>query len=109
MAAAKRTPGNDVLAAKTRPSRSVIAGYSAHATDNWITSCGAAQPPRHSHHDRVLAKSRGLQAVLVNNNAYAMSDIAGLGHRARLDAGTLGIIVITVNSAIRAVELLGWA
>ena len=49
----------------------------------------------------------GPQAVLVSNNAYAMSDIAGLGRRARLDAGTLGVIVITVNSAVRAVELLG--
>jgi len=49
----------------------------------------------------------GPQTVLVSNNTYAMSDIAGLGRRARLDAGTLGIIVITVNSAMRAVELLG--
>jgi hypothetical protein len=36
-----------------------------------------------------------------------VNDIAGLGRRARLDAGTLGVIVITVNSAMRAVELLG--
>jgi diacylglycerol kinase family enzyme len=49
----------------------------------------------------------GPQAVLVSNNAYAMGDIAGLGHRARLDAGTLGVVVVTVNSAMRAVELLG--
>jgi diacylglycerol kinase family enzyme len=49
----------------------------------------------------------GPQAVLVSNNAYEMSDIAGLGHRARLDAGTLGIVVITVNSAMGAVGLLG--
>jgi hypothetical protein len=49
----------------------------------------------------------GPQAVLVSNNAYEMGDIAGLGHRARLDAGTLGIVVITVNSAMGAVGLLG--
>jgi diacylglycerol kinase family enzyme len=44
--------------------------------------------------------------VLVSNNAYEMSDIAGLGHRARLDAGTLGVVVVTVNSAMGAVRLL---
>ena len=49
----------------------------------------------------------GPQAVLVSNNAYAMSDIAGLGRRARLDAGTLGVIVVTVNSTMGAVGLLG--
>jgi hypothetical protein len=49
----------------------------------------------------------GPQAVLVSNNTYEMNDIAGLGHRARLDAGTLGIVVITVNSAMGAVGLLG--
>jgi len=48
----------------------------------------------------------GPQAVLVSNNAYEMSDIAGLGHRARLDAGTLGVVVVTVNSAMGAVALL---
>jgi diacylglycerol kinase family enzyme len=48
----------------------------------------------------------GPQAVLVSNNAYEMSDIAGLGHRARLDAGTLGVVVVTVNSAMEAVRLL---
>jgi len=47
------------------------------------------------------------QAVLVSNNAYDTSDIAGLGRRARLDAGTLGIVAVTVGSAVRAVELLG--
>ena len=49
----------------------------------------------------------GPQAVLVSNNAYEMSDIAGLGHRARLDAEMLGVVVVTVNSAMRAVGLLG--
>ena len=48
----------------------------------------------------------GPQAVLVSNNAYEMSDIAGLGHRTRLNAGTLGVVVVTVNSAMGAVALL---
>ena len=48
----------------------------------------------------------GPQALLVSNNAYEMSDIAGLGHRARLDCGTLGAVAVTVDSAVQAVELL---
>ena len=47
------------------------------------------------------------QALLVSNNAYETGDIAGLGHRTRLDSGTLGVIAVTVNNAVRAVELLG--
>jgi diacylglycerol kinase family enzyme len=43
----------------------------------------------------------------VSNNAYETGDIAGLGHRARLDSGTLGVIAVTVNNAVRAAELLG--
>ena len=34
------------------------------------------------------ARIEGPQALLVSNNPYEMSDIAGLGRRARLDAGT---------------------
>jgi hypothetical protein len=49
----------------------------------------------------------GLQALLVSNNTYDTSDIAGLGRRARLDTGTLGVVAVIVNSAMRAVELLG--
>jgi len=48
----------------------------------------------------------GPQALLVSNNPYGMTDIAGLGHRARLDAGTLGVVAVTVDSAVQAVELL---
>jgi diacylglycerol kinase family enzyme len=48
----------------------------------------------------------GPQAVLVSNNQYEISDIAGLGRRARLDAGTLGVIAVTVNNALQAVMLL---
>jgi diacylglycerol kinase family enzyme len=48
----------------------------------------------------------GPQAVLVSNNPYEISDIAGLGRRPRLDAGTLGFIAVTVNNALQAVRLL---
>src|SRR5215211_2687111 len=49
----------------------------------------------------------GPQAVLVSNNQYGMGDIAGLGRRARLDRGTLGMFAVTVNSAAQAAGLLG--
>jgi diacylglycerol kinase family enzyme len=49
----------------------------------------------------------GPQAVLVSNNAYGMGDIAGLGRRARLDRGTLGMFAVTVQSAAQAAGLLG--
>jgi diacylglycerol kinase family enzyme len=48
----------------------------------------------------------GPQALLVSNDPYEMSDIAGLGRRVRLDAGTLGVVAVTVNSALQAVDLL---
>jgi diacylglycerol kinase family enzyme len=35
-----------------------------------------------------------------------MGDIAGLGRRARLDRGTLGVFAVTVNSAAQAAGLL---
>jgi diacylglycerol kinase family enzyme len=49
---------------------------------------------------------QGPQAVLVSNNPYGMGDIAGLGRRARLDRGTLGMFAITVASAVQAAGLL---
>jgi diacylglycerol kinase family enzyme len=48
----------------------------------------------------------GPQAVLVSNNQYGMGDIAGLGRRARLDRGTLGMFTVTVASAVQAAGLL---
>ncbi len=48
----------------------------------------------------------GPQALLVSNGPYEMSDIAGLGRRARLDAGTLGVVAVRVDSARQAVELV---
>jgi diacylglycerol kinase family enzyme len=48
----------------------------------------------------------GPQAVLVSNNVYGMGDIAGLGRRARLDRGTLGVFAVTVTSAVQAAGLV---
>ncbi|MFF2084462.1 diacylglycerol/lipid kinase family protein [Nocardia sp. NPDC058176] len=49
---------------------------------------------------------RGPQAVLVSNNAYDSSDLAGLSRRARLDRGVLGAVTLSVASAREAVGLL---
>jgi diacylglycerol kinase family enzyme len=48
----------------------------------------------------------GPQAVLVSNNVYGMGDLAGLGRRARMDGGTLGVFGVTVASAAQAAGLL---
>jgi diacylglycerol kinase family enzyme len=48
----------------------------------------------------------GPQALLVSNDPYAMTDVAGLGRRPRLDVGQLGVVAIHVNSAPQAVEIL---
>jgi diacylglycerol kinase family enzyme len=60
---------------------------------------------------RLSARAGGVsitspQALLVSNDPYQMGDIAGLGRRARLDTGTLGIIAVTVDSARQAIALL---
>jgi diacylglycerol kinase family enzyme len=60
---------------------------------------------------RLVAKAAnvtidGPQAVLVSNNVYGMGDIAGLGRRARLDRGDLGVFAVTVTSAVQAAGLL---
>src|SRR5215472_6836939 len=48
----------------------------------------------------------GPQAVLVANNPYGMGDIAGLGRRARLDRGVLGVVGVRVRNAREATSLL---
>jgi diacylglycerol kinase family enzyme len=48
----------------------------------------------------------GPQAVLVSNNPYESGDIAGLGRRARLDQGQLGILGIKIENAAQAAGLL---
>ena len=41
----------------------------------------------------------GPQALLVANNPYGTGDIAGLGRRARLDRGVLGVVGVKVQNA----------
>jgi diacylglycerol kinase family enzyme len=48
----------------------------------------------------------GPQAVLVSNNPYETDDIAGLGRRARLDTGLLGVVGVHVRGASQAAALL---
>jgi len=48
----------------------------------------------------------GPQALLVSNDPYGMGDVAGLGRRARLDAGTLGVVAIRVQNARQAAGLI---
>jgi diacylglycerol kinase family enzyme len=52
--------------------------------------------------------SRCLDALAdgVELNVYGMGDIAGLGRRARMDTGTLGVFAVTVASAVQAAGLL---
>ena len=60
---------------------------------------------------RLLARADGTQisapqALLVANNPYGTGDIAGLGRRARLDRGLLGVAGVRVSSARQAIDLL---
>jgi diacylglycerol kinase family enzyme len=60
---------------------------------------------------RLVAQADGArieapQALLVANNPYGMGDVAGLGRRARLDGGILGVISVSVGSAAQAAGLL---
>ncbi len=48
----------------------------------------------------------GPQAVLVSNNPYQTGDIAGLGRRARLDQGLLGVVGVKIDNAAQAAGLL---
>jgi diacylglycerol kinase family enzyme len=48
----------------------------------------------------------GPQALLVSNNPYETGDIAGLGQRARLDTGVLGVVAVEVDNARQAVALI---
>jgi diacylglycerol kinase family enzyme len=60
---------------------------------------------------RLTASAAGLQlagpqAVLIANNPYGTGDIAGLGRRARLDRGVLGVVAVSVRNARQAAGLL---
>ena len=49
------------------------------------------------------------QALLVSNNPYEASDLAGAGRRSRLDRGILGVVAVRVDGARQAVGLLNGA
>jgi diacylglycerol kinase family enzyme len=49
------------------------------------------------------------QALLVSNNPYEASDLAGMGRRPRLDRGVLGVVCVRVDGARQAVGLLNGA
>lgn len=63
---------------------------------------------RHQLHARIPGKEaiEGPQALLISNNPYELSDIAGLGRRDRLDTGRLGIIAVSVQSAAQAIGVV---
>jgi diacylglycerol kinase family enzyme len=48
----------------------------------------------------------GPQAILVSNDPYGSTDVAGLSRRPRLDEGVLGVLAVTVNSAADAADLV---
>ena len=56
------------------------------------------------HADGVVADNP--QAALVSNNPYGNGDVAGLGRRARVDGGRLGLVILTVTNALQAARLL---
>jgi diacylglycerol kinase family enzyme len=49
---------------------------------------------------------RTAQLVLVSNNPYVLNRLAGMGSRARLDTGTLGIIAVVITGAAHAMQLI---
>lgn len=44
--------------------------------------------------------------VLVSNNPYVLSSLGGVGTRERMDTGTLGVVALTVRSAVEARRFL---
>ena len=58
----------------------------------------------HAQADDALVEAP--QALLVSNNPYGTGDIAGLGRRARLDRGLLGVVGVTVANSWQAAGLL---
>jgi diacylglycerol kinase family enzyme len=48
----------------------------------------------------------GPAALLISNNSYGTGDISGLGRRARLDTGVLGVVGVHVQNAAQAAGLL---
>jgi diacylglycerol kinase family enzyme len=84
----------------------------AYRDDKVNTTLNLLPDVLQGHHGaRLLARAHGIeiskpQALLVSNNPYETGDIAGLGRRARLDRGKLGVIGVRVSSAWQAIGLL---
>ncbi len=81
-------------------------GDKLHTTLNMLPDLlqGHGGIPFAAHVDGVEIEAP--QALLVANNPYGTGDIAGLGRRARLDRGVLGVVGVKVTSARQAVDLL---
>jgi diacylglycerol kinase family enzyme len=79
------------------------AGTTLHMLPELLS--GRRGPKLSVYVDGVLALERP-QAVLISNNPYDMGDIAGLGRRARLNTGLLGLIAVRVDNAAQAAALL---
>ena len=84
----------------------------AYRGDKLNTTLNPLPDLLHGHRGaRLRARADGTeieapQALLVSNNPYGTGDIAGLGRRARLDRGSLGVVGVTVASARQAAGLL---
>jgi diacylglycerol kinase family enzyme len=84
----------------------------AYRDDKRNTTLNALPDLLHGHRGaRLSAQADGTpidgpQALLVANNPYGTGDIAGLGRRARIDRGILGVVGVTVSSARQAADLL---
>jgi diacylglycerol kinase family enzyme len=65
---------------------------------------GHAGPRLYARAGEVVVIARP-QALLVSNNPYATDDPAGLGRRAQLNRGTLGVVGVRVDNAMQAASL----
>ena len=77
-------------------------GTTLQTLPDLLTGHRGARLSAQAGHTRIDAP----QALLISNDPYEMNDVAGLGRRARLDAGTLGVVAIRVDSARQAIGLL---
>jgi diacylglycerol kinase family enzyme len=84
----------------------------AYRNDKVATTLDMLPDLLHGQRDSQLhARADGIQiaapqALLVANNPYGTSDLAGLSRRARLDTGALGVVGIHVTSSRQAAGLL---
>ena len=82
--------------------RSDKSGTTLAMLPDLLSGDGGHQLTAHAAGTRIEAP----QALLVSNNPYETTDIAGLGRRHRLDSGRLGVIAVKVQSAAQAIGLI---